>query len=76
MVRAQILLEPEQHEFLKELSQRTGDSLSELVRRAVDAMRAQVSSPDGRLLLALGAHRADRPDVSVRHDHYLTSVEK
>jgi hypothetical protein len=68
VTRTQILLEEDQHAFLKEYAERVGLSLSEVVRRAVEELRARVDTPEERLLACLGAHRADRPDVSVGHD--------
>ena len=37
MHRAQILLDPEQHDALAEIAQRDGTSISEIVRTAVNA---------------------------------------
>lgn len=74
MIRTQVSLEREQYEFLKERSRRTGDSLSALIRRAIDELRARESAPDARLLSLLGAFEADRDDVSVHHDDYLAGL--
>ena len=73
MVRTQVLLEEEQHEFLKARARDTGESLSALVRRAVDELRRKQSWPPKEELLALcGAFEGDDAAVSVVHDAYLT----
>jgi len=71
MVRTQISLTKEQHAYLKELARRRGQSLSELVREAVDRLRAQSPSPVERAVSLIGAFEADRTDVSEHHDDYF-----
>lgn len=71
MVRTQILLEPEQHAFLKARSAQTGEALSTLVREAGDHLRDEVKPMRERALALLGAFKADRVDVSERHDEYF-----
>ena len=71
MVRTQILLTEEQHAFLRELSRKTGLPLSELVRRAVDELRQSNDVPVKRALKLVGAFRADRDDISERHDEFF-----
>jgi len=76
MVRTQISLTEEQHRFLKEMSHETGESLSSLIRRAVENLRDEHLARARRALELLGAFKADKKDVSVRHDHYLVSKAK
>ncbi|MEJ2597252.1 MAG: ribbon-helix-helix protein, CopG family [Anaerolineales bacterium] len=62
MHRAQILLDPEQHDALAEIAQRDGTSISEIVRTAVNAWleeRRQDESMRRRLeaLDTIQAHR-------------------
>lgn len=71
MVRTQILLEPDQYEFLKERSKETGESLSALIREAVDQLRDDTAPLRQRAKELLGAFEADRDDVSLRHDEYF-----
>lgn len=71
MVRTQILLEPDQYEFLKERSKETGESLSALIREAVDQLRDDTVPLRQRAKELLGAFKADRDDVSLRHDEYF-----
>lgn len=71
MNRTQISLTEEQHRFLVEVSHQTGESISEIIRKAVDRLRAENDIPNRRALRLIGAFEADRPDISVRHDEYL-----
>jgi Arc/MetJ-type ribon-helix-helix transcriptional regulator len=71
MYRTQISLTEEQHRFLVEVSRQSGESISEIIRRAVDRLRAEEDTPNRRALRLIGAFEADRPDVSVRHDKFL-----
>lgn len=76
MVRTQISLTEEQHRFLKELAHETGESLSSLIRRAVENLKNEQLARTRQALDLLGAFKADKKDVSVRHDHYLVSKAK
>jgi hypothetical protein len=72
MVRTQILLTEHQHRVLRDLSGKTGESLSALVRQAVDKLLAERdAAPSDRALALLGRFVADRTDVAENHDHYL-----
>ena len=76
MVRTQVILTEDQHRFLKELSQETGDSLSSLVRQAVEGLRQRQERTTERAIDLLGAFEADRDDVSERHDeHFAAGAE-
>ena len=71
MTRTQIQLTEDQYSRLKDLSHESQLSLSALIRKAVDQMLAQRSSPRRHALSILGAFRADRRDVSTHHDRYF-----
>lgn len=71
MTRTQISLTEDQYRFLAECSRQTGESLSAIVRRAIDRLRAQEEPPRRRLLALIGAYEADRSDVAERHDEIL-----
>jgi Arc/MetJ-type ribon-helix-helix transcriptional regulator len=71
MKRTQISLTPEQHRALKDISRRTGRSMSDLVRESVDRFIERNAAPASRALALIGAFEADRDDVSLRHDEYL-----
>lgn len=75
MVRTQISLTEHQHAFLKETATQSGVSLSELIRRAVDAMMRQ---PDPSVTATarslIGAFQSDAADVSQRHDEHLADI--
>ncbi len=76
MVRTQIQLTEEQSQRLKAVAARTGLSMSELVRRGVDAITAQMleTTPDElrrRALKVAGSFRSDLTDVAESHDKYL-----
>ena len=73
MIRAQILLDEDQHQYLKQTSSETGESISALVRSAIRTMQALRDRNQERqaVLDLIGAFEGDQSDVSVRHDHYL-----
>ncbi|MEW6490560.1 MAG: ribbon-helix-helix protein, CopG family [Thermodesulfobacteriota bacterium] len=71
MVRTQISLSEEQYRFLKGLSRGSGESMSELIRQALEELRRCRKQPVDRALEVLGAFQADREDVSLRHDDYF-----
>jgi len=71
MVRTQISLSNEQYRFLKVLSQESGDSMAELIRRAVEELREPRRRHTAQAIELLGAFEADRDDVSVCHDAYF-----
>jgi Arc/MetJ-type ribon-helix-helix transcriptional regulator len=67
MVRTQVRLTNAQVEFLRRLSSATGQSISELVRKAVDHDLAERRE---RTLRVLGKFSSGLSDVSIRHDDY------
>lgn len=71
MTRTQITLKEDQYQFLVEFSRQSGDSISEIIRRAVDRLRIDEETPNRKALNLVGAFKADRSDVSVRHDEIL-----
>jgi len=76
MTRTQISLTEEQHLFLERLARQTGESMSSLIRKAVDRMRAEQGTPDHEALRLIGAFTADRDDISRRHDDFLWDHER
>lgn len=76
MVRTQVLLTEHQHAVLKELSNESGLSLSELVRQAVERMFAERARGRRESVLGLlGAFEGGPADVAENHDHYLWDGE-
>ncbi len=71
MNRTQILLSEEQHRFLVEFARQSRQSISEVIRQAIDRLRAELDTPNQRALRLIGSFEADRHDVSVRHDEFL-----
>jgi hypothetical protein len=71
MVRTQISLEDAQYQFVKEHAHRQGESLSAVIRRAVDQLRLREVRPLDPALAVLGAHSADVADAAEEHDRYL-----
>ncbi len=71
MNRTQISLTPDQHTFLEQLSRRTGESISALIRKMVDRLRREEEMPSRKALRLVGAFAADEDDISIRHDSYL-----
>lgn len=71
MIRTQISLSEEQYRFLKSLSRESGESVSGLIRQAVEELRDARSQSLEQALALLGSFEADRDDVSVRHGEYF-----
>jgi hypothetical protein len=77
MKRTQLYLDEEEHRILKRLSRKTGKSVGQLVREAVDEvycgkMTLEKSLSDGDPIWKfIGAGKSVETDVSHRHDHYL-----
>ena len=71
MVRTQVRLTNEQIESLRRQSAATGQSISELVRKAVDHDLAERRK---RALRVLSKFSSGLSDVSVRHDDYLAEA--
>ncbi len=79
MVRMQIRLSAEQVEALKRLAAERGVSVSELVRRAVDAFLAGTGAPTPeelrrRALSIIGMVIDGPTDMSARHDDYAVEA--
>jgi len=75
MIRTQIQLTQEQSASVKELSAAAGISISDFVRRCVDAYVASRDETTRarrvkRALAAVGKFRSGESDVSERHDEY------
>lgn len=71
MPRTQITLTDDQYQFLVEFSRQSGKSISSIIRKAVDHLRAEEKTPNRMVLKLVGAFEADRPDISVHHDEVL-----
>jgi len=75
MVRKIIQLNESQSEALKRLAKKQGISVSELVRRSVDAYLAsepKIDETRARAIAAVGYAASGDTDVSVRHDDYIS----
>jgi Arc/MetJ-type ribon-helix-helix transcriptional regulator len=68
MHRAQILIDPEQHETLAEIARQEGASISEIVRQAVDSWLAERRADERlrRELAALAEIELRRADILAR----------
>lgn len=71
MPRTQITLTDDQYQFLVEFSRQSGKSISSIIRKAVDHLRAEEKTPNRMVLKLVGAFEADRQDISVHHDEVL-----
>jgi len=76
MQRTQVLLTEEQHRYLSVRARRTGESLSGLVRRAVDQFRRSEPTEPETLEDLIGAFEDDVDDVSRRHDEYFARAAR
>ncbi len=75
MIRTQVQLTEAQARRLKETSERTGLSMAELIRRAVDRS-LESGEPDRdelwrRALATVGAFNSGLGDLTENHDKYL-----
>jgi hypothetical protein len=71
MIRTQIGLEAAQYRFLKQHAHQRGESLSAVIRRAVEQLRQREARPCDAAFAVLGAHTADVADAAEEHDRYL-----
>ena len=82
MIRRQVQLREDQWQALRRLAARQGVSVSELLRRSVDAwLRSQqalaVVDRRQRALTAIGRFRSAYRDVAERHDvHFAASLRE
>lgn len=78
MTRAQILLEPWQHQFLEAVAQRQHKSVSQLVREWIEEKaRSQMSKKaDDPLWEMVGIVRDAPSDMAEHHDEYLYGPRK
>ena len=67
----QVYLEEKQHQALRRLVKDEGVSLSELIRRGVDLLLAQVPVERDPAWNIIGLGRSDVDDLATRHDEYL-----
>ena len=76
MIRTQIQLTEEQSRRLKLAAAERGVSVSELIRRGIDAVVSELAVPSRDELVqkaigACGRFRSSRRDVAQNHDQYL-----
>jgi hypothetical protein len=79
MVRTQIQLEERQVKRLKEMAEREGVSVAELIRRAIDqatdaSLVADEEEVRARALAVVGKYVDTVSDVAERHDDYLAEA--
>ena len=79
MVRTQIQLTEEQARALKEIAAARGESMAEVIRRAVDGVirsgiRMPADEKKRQALAVIGKFRSGKGDVSKRHDAYLAEA--
>jgi hypothetical protein len=77
MRRTQLYLDEAEREILDKLSQKTGKSVGQLIRDAIDEVFCGNCVPEkplsGRdpIWKFIGSGESRETDVSARHDHYL-----
>jgi hypothetical protein len=77
MKRTQLYLGEAEHGILKRLSRKTGKSVGQLVREAVDEVYCAKSilekplADEDPIWKFIGAGESRETDISCRHDHYL-----
>jgi hypothetical protein len=75
MVRTQIQLTERQAAQLKELAHESNESISAIIRKALDQFLT-AQQPDNRIkyrraLAIIGKYTSGRPDIAKNHDRYL-----
>lgn len=78
MIRTQIQIEDQQAEWLKATAKERGVSISQLIRDSINLCRVhgERDSLKKRALAAVGRFASGFPDISERHDDYLTDAYK
>jgi plasmid stability protein len=71
MYRAQLLLEPWQHQALKALAERRGQSISQVVREILRRHLGPARGRPRRGLASLAGIASDRGTRGRHHDQYL-----
>jgi hypothetical protein len=77
MRRTQLYLDEAEREVLDKLSRKTGKSVGQLIREAIDETYCGNHAPEKPLSdrdpiwKFVGSGKSQETDVSVRHDHYL-----
>ncbi len=76
MIRTQIQIEDQQAEWLKASAKERGVSISQLIRDSINfyRIRGERNSLKKRALAAVGRFASGSPDISERHDDYLTDA--
>jgi Arc/MetJ-type ribon-helix-helix transcriptional regulator len=76
VIRTQIQLTERQAERLRKVAAERGESVSSLIRDAVDQIldEDERAARRRRALQAIGGFRSDRADISERHDDYLADA--
>jgi hypothetical protein len=75
MIRTQIQLTEEQYEAVREMSRSNNESMSAIIRRAVERL-ILTRKPDRSDLYrkageVVGKYRSGKKDISLEHDRYL-----
>ncbi len=78
MIRTQVQIEDQQAEWLKAAAKERGVSVSRLIRDSINFYRVsgERNSLKKRALAAVGRFASGYPDISERHDDYLTDAYK
>jgi hypothetical protein len=75
MVRTQIQLTEEQAEKLREIAMENHESIASLIRSAIDqfisSKKSSRSSLYRQAISVAGKYKADKDDISIKHDRYL-----
>ncbi|HLG01016.1 MAG TPA: ribbon-helix-helix protein, CopG family [Acidimicrobiia bacterium] len=76
MIRTQISLTEEQMRLLRRESKRTGKSMAQLTREAIDRSYPDTERTEiiRRALAIAGRHRSDVDDLSENHDEYFVQA--
>lgn len=70
----QIYLRPDQDKALRQLAEREGTSLAELVRRGIDRLLQEIPVEDDPAMRIIALGRSGKKDLSVAHDRYIVQA--
>lgn len=70
----QVYLRPDQDKALRQLAEKEGTSLAELVRRGIDHLLREIPVEDDPAMRIIALGRSDKKDLSTAHDRYIVQA--
>lgn len=70
----QVYLRPDQDKALRQLAEKEGTSLAELVRRGIDRLLREMPVEDDPAMRIIALGRSNKKDLSTAHDRYIVQA--